>query len=79
MKQLILERCGARGNIPPLLKGVQTCTTAMEINMAVSQRIGNQFTSRPNYTTLEYIPTKGYSILPQRQQFTYAHSSFIHK
>ena len=34
-----------KGNIPPLLGVVQTCTTTLEINMVVFQKIGNQSTS----------------------------------
>jgi hypothetical protein len=35
------------GNILPLLVGVQTCTATKEINMAVTQEDGNQFTDLP--------------------------------
>ena len=29
------------GNVPPLLVGVKTCTTALEISMAISHKIRN--------------------------------------
>jgi hypothetical protein len=32
-----------QGNPPPLLLGVKRATGTMEINMAVPQKIGNQF------------------------------------
>ena len=63
--------------MPPLLVGVQTCTTPMEIDMAVSQNAGNQSTLKPKYTTLER-KLNGCSILPQRQLLNYVHSSKIH-
>jgi hypothetical protein len=31
--------------------GVQTCTITLEINLAFSQKIGNDSISRPSYTT----------------------------
>jgi hypothetical protein len=39
----------------PLLVGVQTCIVTKEINMMVSQKIGNQSTSSPNYTVSWHI------------------------
>ena len=45
-----------QGNTPQLQVEMQTCTVTMEINIAVSQKIGNQTTSRLNYITLEHIP-----------------------
>lgn len=41
----------AKGNIP-LLVGVQTCIATLEVNMAVSQTIGNQ----PTSANLGHIP-----------------------
>jgi hypothetical protein len=46
----MLERMWRKENPPLLLVVVQTCTT-LEINLAVSQKIGNSSTSRPGYTT----------------------------
>ena len=41
-----------KGNTPPLMVGVQTSITTLEMNKAVSQKVGNQSTSRPSYTNL---------------------------
>jgi hypothetical protein len=41
-----------KGNIPPLLVGVQTFTTTMEVSMVVPQKIRSLYTSRPSYHTL---------------------------
>ena len=43
----MLERMWSKGNTPPLLVEMQICTSTLEINMAVSQKIGNQPTSGP--------------------------------
>jgi hypothetical protein len=40
-KRSILVRLWKKGNTPPLLVGLQTCTTTLEINLAVSQKTGN--------------------------------------
>jgi hypothetical protein len=69
----MLARMWSKGNIPLLLVGVQTSIATMEINTLVSQKIGNQFISRPSYTTLEHIP-KGCSILPQGCLFNHVHN-----
>lgn len=53
------------------------CATTMEINKMVSQKTGNESTSRPRYTSFGHIP-KEHSITPQGHLFSYAHSSFIH-
>jgi hypothetical protein len=34
----------SKGNTPPLLVGVQTCTTSLGINLVVSQKIRNSST-----------------------------------
>ncbi|EGW13493.1 hypothetical protein I79_023637 [Cricetulus griseus] len=39
-----------KGNMSLLLVGMQTCTATLEINMVVSQKIGNWFTLRLCYT-----------------------------
>ena len=36
--------------------GGQTCTTTLEVNLEVAQKIGNSSTSRPSYTTLSMYP-----------------------
>ena len=60
----------------PLLVGLQTYTATLEINTAVSQKIGNKFTSRTSYITPGHI-LRGYFILPQLYLFNYVHISFI--
>lgn len=52
----MLARMWRTGNIPPLLVAVQTCTTTLEINLAVSQKVGNRYTSKSSYTTIGHIP-----------------------
>ena len=37
----------SKGNIPPLLMGVETCTTTLELNLVVSKKIWIGSTSRP--------------------------------
>ena len=57
----MLERMWCKGNIPPLLVGMQICTictTTLEISIAVSQKIG------PSNNTLGNID-KGFSIILQ--------------
>ena len=49
--------------------GSANCTDTMEISMAVSQKIGNQSTSRPKDITLRHI-LKVYSIMPQHTSLT---------
>ena len=60
----MLVRIRSKWNIPLLLRGVQTCTTILKINLVISQKIGNHFTLRSSCTTSENIP-KRYSIIPQ--------------
>lgn len=44
------------GKIPPLLERVQMSTTTLEINLAVSQKIGNKlYTLISSYTTPRHI------------------------
>ena len=44
----MLVRMWHKGYAPQLLLGVQTCTTTLKINLAVSQKIWNSSTSRPS-------------------------------
>ena len=73
----MLEGMWSKGDTLPLLVGVQICTATLKTNMACSQKIGTQLTSRPIYTTPGHI-SKGCFILPQGYMFNYVHSSFIH-
>jgi hypothetical protein len=41
--------------VPPLMMGVQPCTTTLEINPMISQKIGN-YTSSPNIPLLSIYP-----------------------
>jgi hypothetical protein len=70
------RRCRARGNTPPLLVRVQTCTTTLEINLVVSQKIGNRSISRPNFTTPGYTLKRSPTI-SQGHFLIYVHSNFI--
>jgi hypothetical protein len=51
----MLARVWSKGNTPPLLVGVETGTTTVEINTEISQNIGNRSTLRPSYITPEQI------------------------
>lgn len=69
----MLVRMWSKGNTPPLLVGVKTPITTLEINMVVTQTTSDQSTSILNYTTLwVYIPNH------KRHLFNYVHSGFIH-
>jgi hypothetical protein len=73
----LLVRMWSKGSTPPLMKGVKICTTTLEINLVVSQKIGNISTSRPSYSTPGHIPKRS-SIIPQGHVLHYIHSRFIH-
>ena len=47
--QHMLSRMWRKGNTPPLALRVQACVTTMEINLVVSQKIGNSSTSGLSY------------------------------
>ena len=49
----MLVRLWSKGNTPPLLVGVQTCKTTLEINLVVSQKIRTSSTSRAQNCLLE--------------------------
>ena len=66
----------SKGNTS-LLVGEQTCKTTWEINLEVSQEIGNSSTSRLSYIIPGYIH-KRCSNIPQRYLLSYVHRSFIH-
>lgn len=63
-----------KGNTPPFLVGVQTCTTTMEINMVVPEKIWNQTTLR--YSYLAYAQMMQNST--KRTLLNYVHYSFFH-
>ena len=62
----------------PLLLGVQTCTTIMEISIVVPQNTGNPSTPQHPTISLLDINPKNIPTLPQRHFLSYVHSSFIH-
>jgi hypothetical protein len=64
-------------SVLPLLVEMLMCASTLEINMMVSQIIGNPSTSRPSYPTPGHIP-KGNFILPQGHLLKFVHSSFSH-
>jgi hypothetical protein len=59
-----LARMCSKGNTHPLLVGIQTWTTTLEINLEVSQKIGTSSTSRHIYIVPGHI-TKRFSTTPQ--------------
>ena len=76
-RQRSLSRGISKGQEATKMVGVQTCTSTLEINLVVSQKIDNSSTWRPSYTTPGHIPKRCSTIL-QRQLLNYVHSSFIH-
>ena len=56
-------------SISSLLVEVQTYIATLEINIAISQKIGNQFISRPSFTMLGH-KLKGCSLMPQGLLFS---------
>jgi hypothetical protein len=55
----MLARMWRNRNTPPLLVGLQTCTTTLEISLAVPQKIGHSITEGPSNTSInpEDAPT----------------------
>ena len=72
----MLERIWGKGNSPPLLVEVKNGTTALDISMAISQKMKKQLISRPRNSTFGYI-LKKCSILSQGHVLNYVHSSII--
>jgi hypothetical protein len=52
----MLEMIWRKRNSPPLLVGLQTGTTTLEINLEIPKEIGNRSTRRPRYTTFGIYP-----------------------
>ena len=48
----MLERLWGKGNASALLVGMQAGTTALDVSVVISQKIGKQPSSRPSNTTL---------------------------
>ena len=51
----MLARMWRKRNTPPLLVGMQACTTTLEISLAVSQKIGPSTTGRSSNTSAGHI------------------------
>ena len=71
----MLARMWRKSNTPPLLVGLQTGTTTLKINLAVSQKTGNSSMWRPSCRAPEPI-LKRSSTVPH--VLHYVHSSLIH-
>jgi hypothetical protein len=56
--QHMMVRLWSKRSTPPLPVEVHTCTTTLEINLAVSQKTGNSSTSTPSYSTPGHIPKR---------------------
>ena len=72
----MLERMCRKGNTPPLLVGVSTCTATLEISMVNPQNNGNQSMTRSHNSTLKHIPKRS-TIIQQGHLFNDVHSSTI--
>ena len=57
----MLARMWRKRNTPPLLVGLQACTTTLEITLEIPQKIGHSTTGGPAISLLgiypEYVPT----------------------
>ena len=73
----MLVQIWSKGYTFSLLVGVQTCTTTLEINLSIYQKILNSSALRPSYTTPGQI-SKWCSTTSQEYLLSYVHSSFIH-
>ena len=72
----MLERLWDKGNTPKLLVGVQAGTALLDINLAISQKIRQQPTSRLSNTTFGYI-SEGCSIITQGHVLNYVYSNIV--
>ena len=52
-----MVRMWRKGNTPPLLVGLQACTTTLEISLAVPQKIGHSTAGGSRNTSRWHIPT----------------------
>jgi hypothetical protein len=52
----MLLRIQSKGHTPPLLVGVQKCTTTLEINLVVSWKTGNSLPQDPGIQLLDIYP-----------------------
>jgi hypothetical protein len=54
----MMARMWRKRNIPPLLAGLQACTTTLEIILAVPQKIAHSTTERSINTNPGHIPRR---------------------
>jgi hypothetical protein len=72
----MLMRMWRKRNTPPLIVGLQTGTTTLEINLVVPWKIVNRYTLRPIYTTPGHIP-KRCPTIPQGDMRYYVHRTLF--
>jgi hypothetical protein len=51
----MLAKIWRKSNTPPLLVGLQACTTMLKISLAFPQKIGHSTTWRASYSTPGYV------------------------
>lgn len=73
----MLARMRRKRNTPPLLVGLQTGTTILEISLEVPQKIGHWTTWGSSYTSLGHIPKWCPNIF-KRHVLHYVHRSLIY-
>ena len=73
----MLARMWRKGNTPPLLVGLQACTTTLEISLAVPQKIGHSTTGGSRNTSPGHISRRGPNRLAVHM-LHYVHSSLVH-
>jgi hypothetical protein len=64
-------------NTPPLLVGLQACTTTLEISLVVPQKIGHSTTRGSRNTSPGHI-SRRYSNWVEGHMLHYVHSSLIY-
>ena len=72
----MLEKMWGKGNTPPLMVGMKTGTTALEISMAISQKI-RKLSQDPEIPLFGKYPKNAESYQKDIHVFNYAHSSII--
>ena len=66
-----------KGDTPPLLVEVQTCTATLGISVAVYQKFGIQSTLKTLHYNFAYVPSE-FSIIPQGHFLNYVHVRIIY-
>ena len=75
--QQMLARLRRKRNTSPLLVGLQTNTTTLEISLAIPQKVGYSTKWKPSYSTSGHIPQRHLST-QQRYMHHNVHSSSIY-